>query len=898
MAFIPPDGIIIDNNKSIVLLLILKRDMKKIYLLLLYFIFPVVSLMAQTDNSDCLVCHSDNSLEMERAGKKVNLYVNEETYGFSIHKDLSCNDCHEGFNPDDLPHKQGSKIWEVNCMNCHDTGNLSKSVHGQKNVQCYSCHGKHDIKPAVELSAVNNCVTCHNTSAIQAYYKSKHYTLYKSGRKDLSCYACHGGEGHNIQSAAFNKNKEKAVCGKCHTAFNTQFARELHSNFDAPEFPTCTNCHGSHASTVNRFSRQSQECLTCHLNPSIVTHQKASLTDFIKTYETSVHGISGKNGTEAATCADCHGNHLVDGIQSAVNRVKRENIPETCGRCHQDALKDFNNSAHGKSFASKSNLAPVCTDCHGEHDISAVKGKAYTKLKMKDVCQSCHAKNKEVLKLVGKSKDEILYYETSVHYRALKKGNDKAPTCADCHTGHLMLRASDPNSAINKKNIAMTCGKNSSCHLSERGQYKGSIHQVALMNGIKDAPTCTDCHGDHQNAAISRKGEIDKNQYIAKLCSDCHSNVQMAEKYGLPTNKTDSYYESYHGLAVRGGSKYAANCASCHNYHNVRPSSDPLSSINKANLSKTCGKCHPGASIESQFADVHLTYNQEQSALLYWTDKLYFWLVVVIIGGMLIHNLLDLYRKLKEKKEHAEEIKHLKKEGKYYVRMSFNERIQHFMLLTTFIGLVISGFGLVYPDAFWVEAIRSILGDRAFELRSITHRILGILMIIASFYHIYYLAFTKPGRQLFKDFFPAKHDITDAIVNIKFLLGISKEKPQFRRFSYMEKAEYWALLWGTIVMSVTGLFLMFNNYFLANTPKILLDFSTLVHFYEAWLASLAIVVWHFYYVIFNPEVYPLNTAFLDGKMSEHLMEAEHPLYLKELQEQEKNENKRETKESE
>lgn len=219
--------------------------------------------------------------------------------------------------------------------------------------------------------------------------------------------------------------------------------------------------------------------------------------------------------------------------------------------------------------------------------------------------------------------------------------------------------------------------------------------------------------------------------------------------------------------------------------------------------------------------------------------------------------------------------------------MTKNERIQHFIMLTSFLVLVISGFGLKYPEAFWVEAIRSVLGDGAFELRSIFHRVFGIMQIAISLYHLYYITMTKRGRQMFMDFLPKLSDWNDVKVNLKYICWLSDEKPRFDRFSYMEKAEYLALIWGVIVMSVTGLMLMFNNFFLANFPGLWLDVATLVHLYEAWLASLAILVWHFYFVMLNPDVYPLNKALITGTLTEEEMEHEHPVELEKIKKEEK-----------
>jgi cytochrome b subunit of formate dehydrogenase len=145
--------------------------------------------------------------------------------------------------------------------------------------------------------------------------------------------------------------------------------------------------------------------------------------------------------------------------------------------------------------------------------------------------------------------------------------------------------------------------------------------------------------------------------------------------------------------------------------------------------------------------------------------------------------------------------------------------------------------------------------------------------------------FTKRGRQLFKDLLPKYSDITDAIGVASFNLGLSKQKPKLDRFSYVEKSEYWALVWGTIIMSATGIIMWFDNTFIGLFTKLGWDIANTIHFYEAWLAFLAILVWHFYFIIFNPDVYPMNTAWFNGKLSEEEMADEHPLELKKIKEE-------------
>jgi hypothetical protein len=97
-------------------------------------------------------------------------------------------------------------------------------------------------------------------------------------------------------------------------------------------------------------------------------------------------------------------------------------------------------------------------------------------------------------------------------------------------------------------------------------------------------------------------------------------------------------------------------------------------------------------------------------------------------------------------------------------------------------------------------------------------------------------------------------------------LGLTKIEPQFAKFNYAEKVEYWAFMWGTVVMTVSGFLLWFNNFTLRHFPKWVSDAATAVHYYEALLATFSILLWHFYMVIFDPLVYPMDTAWLNGKV--------------------------------
>jgi formate dehydrogenase gamma subunit len=228
-----------------------------------------------------------------------------------------------------------------------------------------------------------------------------------------------------------------------------------------------------------------------------------------------------------------------------------------------------------------------------------------------------------------------------------------------------------------------------------------------------------------------------------------------------------------------------------------------------------------------------------------------------------------------------------------YLRMSRSERIQHFLLFTSFITLILTGFGLKFPEAFWVKWIVFIIGDNAFEARGVVHRIASIVMIAASLYHLYYILFTTRGKQLVRDFLPCKQDLIDFKDSMFYLLGKSDVKPKLGRFSYIEKMEYWAVVWGTVIMGATGFILWFENTFLKIVGTTGMDISTAIHYYEAILASLAILVWHFYFIFINPDVAPMNKAWSKGYLTREQMEHEHPLELEEIEKKklEESENK-------
>ena len=646
-----------------------------------------------------------------------------------------------------------------------------------------------------------------------------------------------------------------------------------------------------------RFAKSAHaalECVSCHekFNPSDIPHaKKIKPVDCsschndkeFEAYKLSVHGKSTDGRKPAAACADCHTAHAVQKLSDTLVTDRHRFAVETCSKCHEEAHQRYMKSDHGIALAAGTKGAPSCIDCHGEHDVaSPSNAEAQTShRKQASMCLRCHLDHPEVRTRVGPSVGFISSYENSIHAKAVDRGNNGAATCSDCHGSHEMKKGSSPNSKVSKRNISSTCGR---CHGKVLDQYRESIHGKSLANGIIASPTCTDCHGEHNILSPKDdKSPVSAKNVSAQVCSPCHGSVRLAQKYGLAADRFQSFEDSYHGLAGKAGSVEVANCASCHGVHDIKPSSDPTSRISKDNLAKTCGACHPGANVNFTKGSVHIVATSEQDQILYFVSNGYVVLIVVLIGGMILHNLFDFFRKSKRQLMMRRGILKRHQYGhRLYTRMTLGERIQHGTLVISFGLLVITGFALKFPDAWWVVPLRRV-SPLMFELRGIVHRIAGVVLVAVSLYHVYYVLFVQRGKRLVRDLLPVRQDIADAITAIKHNTGFFADKPKFGRFSYIEKSEYWALVWGTAVMGMTGVILWFDNTFLNLITKLWWDVARTVHYYEAWLATLAIIVWHFYFVIFNPDSYPINLAFWKGTLTEEEMAEEHPLELDHLQ---------------
>jgi cytochrome b subunit of formate dehydrogenase len=590
-------------------------------------------------------------------------------------------------------------------------------------------------------------------------------------------------------------------------------------------------------------SAEDDSCLTCHAASARALLPKLQVDD--EKWSASVHGAAG------LSCDNCH--------------AGKQEIPhqpsdpwKSCAECHADAVEQLAGSVHGKARQGDSAFRINCASCHGPVHALAPSHDAKSPVaprRVAQTCGKCHADPKMLARTGLKIAQPLGAYTASVHARAVKEGKEAA-TCSACHGSHAILPPADPNSQVNRRRVPETCGK---CHVGIFKVYAQSVHGRAAAQGIRESPVCIDCHGEHRILGPEEAGSPVFASNVPKMtCERCHGDLRMSEKFDLPPNVVSSFQDSFHGLASRAGSLRVANCASCHGVHNIRPSSDPLSKINKANLPKTCGTCHPGAGASFAIGPVHVLPNRQQHAAVYWVRLLYLWLIWGVIGGMVLHNLLDLRRKMK-----TPLVRPVVPVAERPVRMNRGFRIAHLVLMVSFIVLAYTGFALKWPEAWWSSPVIS--WEERLGLRGLIHRVAAVTMLAAFAFHFVHIAVKRQARACILAMLPNKGDLKELGERFQWFFGKRQELPHSPAVGYAEKAEYLALVWGTLVMAVTGFLLWFENFTLSWFPKWVADLSTVIHFYEAILATLAILVWHFYFVIFDPLVYPMDTAWLDGR---------------------------------
>jgi len=216
-----------------------------------------------------------------------------------------------------------------------------------------------------------------------------------------------------------------------------------------------------------------------------------------------------------------------------------------------------------------------------------------------------------------------------------------------------------------------------------------------------------------------------------------------------------------------------------------------------------------------------------------------------------------------------------------FIRFSLRQRIEHILLILSFTMLCVTGLPQRFAHDTWAQALISLMGG--LDTVRFTHHLFGVMLVFEGIYHVvvatYELLFARSKPM---GMFPAPQDARDALRQMARLVGIQAERPRFGRYDFRHKLEYWSVVWGTLLMGVTGSILLFPVVATTFLPGAVVTASRVAHSYEALLAFLAVTLWHLYNTHLAAEAFPIDTSIFTGRISAEKMREEHPLEYEQL----------------
>jgi len=616
------------------------------------------------------------------------------------------------------------------------------------------------------------------------------------------------------------------------------------------------------------------DCLDCHTDPTNsrkVEGKSVPMAVFpTNTFLKSVHG--------KLDCIDCH-----QGIKDLVHESK---LPKPqCASCHEtkpnhaNAAKEYAASIHGMSKAMGASAAATCSDCHGSHDMIPVKNaeSPVFKLNLTQTCAKCHSNPGLNSEYRMKYPQVASQYLDSIHGRALvRMGLIVAPSCNDCHGVHEIKRSVDRSSPVNHANIAATCGK---CHVGVEKIYNASVHGQLLAKGDQRGPVCTDCHTAH---SIDTPNGNHFKARSDERCGKCHQD------------RLAHYRDTYHGKAMALGrpniAPEVAACYDCHGHHDVLPRSDPASHLSSANIVGTCKKCHSDAT--PSFAQYVPHANPLDGKKYPALHRTFVFMTSMLVGVFALfggHTGLWLFRSgylyAHDSKTFREAKIRTQSDDEWFTRFVPFERFLHFLVVTSFLLLVVTGMPLKFYYTDWAKVLFNFLGGT--EVARTLHHFGAVITFLYFGLHLLkLLSNVWKGRRKLLDpasgkfqwqrvtqalfgpdsMIPTLQDLRDFIAHQKWFFG-KGPKPQFDRWTYWEKFDYFAVFWGVFAIGVSGLVMWFPQTFAHFLPGWMINIALIVHSDEALLAAGFIFTIHFFNTHFRLEKFPMDTVIFSGRVS-------------------------------
>ncbi|HSQ60704.1 MAG TPA: hypothetical protein VLT84_09780 [Acidobacteriota bacterium] len=462
-------------------------------------------------------------------------------------------------------------------------------------------------KPAIPDS---DCLDCHTDGTLEtARIRGRVVSLdidpgvlRKSAHAKVGCVGCHA--NYDPEETPHKTPLTRVRCGSCHDGIEALHAKSLHGHAIArgdPLAPHCQDCHGGHAVTKVKDPRSPVAplqipalCAKCHQEGAPVQRQRLiHQSNILENFSESIHGegLLRKGLVVAPSCVSCHTAHSILPHTDSGSSIARRNIAATCATCHAEIERVHRKVIKGELWEKQAHVLPACVDCHQPHKVRKV---FYDQGMADKDCMRCH--QDAALK---SSQDGRSLAVTAEHLAASRHSKT---SCSQCHAGVTASRMR-PCETIAEK---VDC---TSCHAEIGAEYQASMHGELMAKKDANAPTCKECHGTHQILGKVQQESATFPTNVPRLCARCHREGEKAAKRykGSQHDIIEHYTESIHGKGLmKSGLTVTATCTSCHTAHGVRPKKDAASSVNRANIPGTCGRCHHG--IQEQFAkSIHAT---------------------------------------------------------------------------------------------------------------------------------------------------------------------------------------------------------------------------------------------------------------------------------------------------
>jgi cytochrome b subunit of formate dehydrogenase len=680
-------------------------------------------------------------------------------------------------------------------------------------------------------------------------------------------------------------------------------------------------------------AQQAVECDRCHGDPDFLSGRQPGDPEEDPLFVPDTLLAGSAHGS--LSCTSCHVAGYKNGYPHALDEAQAADLGlislatptgptwvRSCGSCHGGIEEEIRASSHAPLTGT--DVAATCTICHSAHRVYGRldRRSAMYPLNQVETCARCHSGESAAGVEEGEApRDFVAEYESTVHARGLHvSGLVTSATCSDCHGAHRVLPSRDPASRVSRDSIPSTCG---SCHEGVLEVYLAAKHGENIGLGTvlprgghrsRVAPNCSDCHSSHE---IQRVDVAAWHLAIDDACGDCHEDLW------------DSYHLTYHGKVTELGYGLTAECTDCHTAHNVRPTSDPLSTVSSENVISTCRQCHPDANASFVQYYSHGDYrDRARFPVLWWTYWLMTGLLVSVFSLWALHTALWAIRattgpsgasppwrsipaaphgesgkgerggkpggsqRVEESRTRAGDPGKgegttlaldaaSRGEGPFLVRFSPYHRIVHVVIIISFLGLITTGMPLKFSHTPWAHTVVSFLGG--FQGAGLLHRIFAVLTFGYMIAHVVYLARTfARSKDRWRMFYGdasmvfGLQDVRDLVQQVKWFFRLGPP-PRFGRFSYLDKFDYWGEAWGIFVIGGSGLILWFPEFFARYFPGWIFNVATIIHSIEALLAASIILVVHLFNVHVRQGKFPIDLVIFTGRATADYVREEHPI---------------------